>query len=471
MAEPIYDALDGVLARWTMGGAGAPAMKPWVAMLGDDPAEAELRLLALSGQFLGTMVFAAPGSALTALPDLPTLALPSLPDGLRPLANRVLARDRDPARRRMLLELLASRGHAMHPADWLPAASDEDAPDLYAPWRDWVAGAAGADGRTAALDAESWDEFGPAGRAAALTTLRRHDPAAARVLLEAKMGGEVAEARFRLLDALATGLSDADAAFLQAVHAGDRAPRVKALAQNLLARLGWSGEAAGEDVTELAGFFEIQSKGLLRRTKIVAAKPLKTTAQRNRRFSLLNTVGITPFGAALGLSADDLCTMWPWGDDSQLDAGLAVMIERSASDALLVRLLALLAERGAATVQLMLQFAPRLDPAQRDAAAKLLLAKGARFLDLLPLVGGAGSINGMIGAPAGAALLAGLVRKDEEAPRPADLAEELHALGLIASPAAAREAIARLTAIGILAADPRLDMLRLNAALDHGVTG
>lgn len=471
MAEAIYDALDGVLARWTMGGVGAPAMKPWAALLGDDPAEAELRLLALSGQFLGGMVVAAPGSALTALPDLPPLALPSLPDALRPLANRVLARDRDASRRRMLLDLLASRGHAMHPADWLPAVSDEEAPDLYAPWRDWAAGAAGTERGPAALDTESWDDYGPAGRAAALTALRRQDPAAARILLEAKMGGEGAEARFRLLEALATGLSDADAAFLQTLHAGDRAPRVKVLAQTLLARLGRSEEAGGEDVTELAGFFEIQTKGLLRRTKIVAPKPIKTNAQRNRRFALLSSVDIAPFAAALGIASDDLCSMWSWGEDDQLDAGLVVMIERSAPDALVVRLLALLTGRGAATVHLMLLLAPRLDHAHRDAAAKLLLAKGARFLDLLPFAGGTGSVDGAIAAPAGAALLAGLARKDEDAPRPADLAEELHALGLIASTTAAREAIARLTAIGILAADPRLDMLRLNAALDHGVTG
>ena len=30
----------------------------------------------------------------------------------------------------------------MHPADWMPSASEEDVPELYAPWRDWTAAAA-----------------------------------------------------------------------------------------------------------------------------------------------------------------------------------------------------------------------------------------------------------------------------------------------------------------------------------------
>ena len=42
----------------------------------------------------------------------------------------------------------------------------------------------------------------------------------------------------------------------------------------------------------------------------------------------------------------------------------------------------------------------------------------------------------------------------------------IFALGLIASRAAARQALERLNGAGLLQGDPRLDMLRLNAALD-----
>jgi len=48
MVEVIYDALGAALTRWTMGGAAASVAPPaWATHLGDDPGEAELRLLAL----------------------------------------------------------------------------------------------------------------------------------------------------------------------------------------------------------------------------------------------------------------------------------------------------------------------------------------------------------------------------------------------------------------------------------------
>jgi hypothetical protein len=56
------------------------------------------------------------------------------------------------------------------------------------------------------------------------------------------------------------------------------------------------------------------------------------------------------------------------------------------------------------------------------------------------------------------------LRRDDA--KPSDELAELFALGLIASRAAARQALERLNGIGLLQSDPRLDMLRLNAALD-----
>jgi hypothetical protein len=60
-------------------------------------------------------------------------------------------------------------------------------------------------------------------------------------------------------------------------------------------------------------------------------------------------------------------------------------------------------------------------------------------------------------------LLAALQRDDA---KPSDQAAELHALGLIASREGARRSLERLTGAGLVQGDPRLDMLRLNAALD-----
>jgi hypothetical protein len=473
MADAIYDTLGSVLTRWTIGGGPAASAAPvWKAELGDDAAEAELRLLALAGQFLGSMVVAAPAGAVYTPPDIPELALPSVPAPVRPLVRRILARDREAGRRRLLLDFLGARGRTMHPADWMPAANDDDIPAVYAPWRDWAVAAAA---RTAVikrdddgLSAENWGDYWPAAREAALIALRRRDPAAARAVLEAKMDSEGAEIRLRLVSILATRLSDADRPFLETLADGDRAPKVKALAASLLARLGHA--AGGEDVAELAEFFEVQTKGLLRRTKTLTAKTLKTPAQTQRRHALLSSVDATAFAAALQLALDALIGMWCWGDNPQADWMFTSMIARSGPDVAVTVLLDLLSGRGSDAVQLLLPLVPRLDPGQRDETALRMLRVGASFQSVLSIAGATGRTHGAIDFPAAAALLDALRPQDDDA-KPADHTGELHALGLLASTAAARDAIARLNAIGVLSADPRLDMLRLNAALDdHGVT-
>jgi hypothetical protein len=90
MAEAIYDTMSAVLSRWTMGAAGAPTASIWKDELGFEPVEAELRLLALSSQFLGVIVTAEPPVGLHSLPDIPMLALPTVPEALRPLLRRIL---------------------------------------------------------------------------------------------------------------------------------------------------------------------------------------------------------------------------------------------------------------------------------------------------------------------------------------------------------------------------------------------
>ena len=176
MAEDILDALGPALTRWTMGaGAAAGAPAAWRAALGDDAAEAELRLLALSSQFLAVAVVAEPQGALRALPDLPALALPSLPATLRPLVQRVM-QPGQAQMRRYLPHFLAARGWVTHPGDWMPAAHDDDAPEAYAPWRDWSAAAASGEAvstrSAAALTVENWDDHWPAERKVALAELR-----------------------------------------------------------------------------------------------------------------------------------------------------------------------------------------------------------------------------------------------------------------------------------------------------------
>jgi len=471
MAEAIYDALGQVLTRWTMGSAAAPVAHVWKAEIGEDPIEAELRLLALSGQFLGMAVIAEPPADLRALPDLPPLALPTLPEASRSLARRVLAAGYG-QHKRNLAQFAAGRGWTLHPADWMPVASDDDAPDVYAPWRDWIDAAAAGSGPRGASDgltAANWADFWPAARNAALAELRRRDPAAARLLLETRLPGEGADTRLRLLGQLTQGLSEADAPFLETLAAGDRAPKVKALAASLLARLG-RGSAVGEEATELAGFFTLGTKGLLRRSRTIAANVLKTHAQRIRRQTLFAGGDYAGFAAALGLSGEELAAIWVWGDDVQADIELAGMAERSASDAIVADLSAALIKLSLPNFRALLALASRIGPTQRASLAQRVLRGQGSYQDALAIAGGGGRVEAVTDVPAEAALLRALGSADA---RPGDHAPELQALGMLASRAGAQKALERLVrGAGLLQADPRLDMLRLNAALeDRGVQG
>ena len=93
------------------------------------------------------------------------------------------------------------------------------------------------------LTDETWMLGTPAAKVSYVGARRAADPAAALALLEATWGVESADNRLRLLGTLRAELSDADAPFLTGL-AKDRAPRVRELAQRLLARLPG---AAGED--------------------------------------------------------------------------------------------------------------------------------------------------------------------------------------------------------------------------------
>ena len=465
MTEAIFDAMGSVLTRWTMGSAAAPAASVWSAELGTEPGEAELRLLALSGQFLGVAVTAEAPPGLRVLPDIPALALPTVPETLRPLVRRILAAFKEAQRKIELLDFLAARGWTTHPAEWMPAANDDDAPDVYAPWRDW-AGIAASNNvvqRQAGdrLTAENWEDFWPAARKVALAELRRRDPEAARAVLEAKLSSENAEVRLPLLSQLAAGLSEADIPFLEGIAANDRAPKVKALAAALLARLG-QGPAVGEDVAELAGFFSVKMKGLLRRSRVIQFENVKTSARMQRRAALLESADIASLARALSLTPEELVDAWSWDVDRQADAALVGLVARTGTDSLVAQTAEAVSQCDASFF--LVTLTPRLAPGQRsELAEKVLRTRSFSFDVAKTIAGGTARLENPLAAPAGAVLLAAL-RRDNA--KPSDELTELFALGLIASRAAARQALERLNGAGLLQGDPRLDMLRLNAALD-----
>jgi hypothetical protein len=116
---------------------------------------------------------------------------------------------------------------------WLAAVSGE------APAEGAAEGAAeaGADGSA------DWSEGTAGERRAAFTAFRARDPEAARAALEAGFRKEKADLREALVNALATGLSEADEPFLETCL-DDRATGVRLAAQRLLPLLPGSRYAA-----------------------------------------------------------------------------------------------------------------------------------------------------------------------------------------------------------------------------------
>jgi len=119
---------------------------------------------------------------------------------------------RQPSLQELILPAIGRRGH------WLAAQNPA-----------WDYGRGGD-------DESLWQTGGRAARVAALTRVRRRDPAGARALLAAAWASEPADSRAAFLATLQTGLSLADEPFLEAAL-DDRSKDVRQTAADLLARL------------------------------------------------------------------------------------------------------------------------------------------------------------------------------------------------------------------------------------------
>ncbi|MGD9917940.1 MAG: DUF5691 domain-containing protein [Paenirhodobacter sp.] len=458
MAE-ILAQLAEIKARWMTGTPAAPACpEAWRAALGEAP---ELALLALAGAFGQVATRPAPPAAVAPRALLPALALPALPEALRPDLRRILAAKPVPAER--IVALIAARGHVVSPLDWMPEAGATGLPEVYAPWLDWLAERPAPS--AGEPSAETWEEFSPQARIAHVEALRRRDPEAGRALIAAVAPGLAAEPRARLIGLLATGLCAADLPFLATLKA-DRSAKVQSLAQGLRARLGET-ETDAEARAELAAFFELTKVGLLSRRHLLRARPLKTAAQRRRRAELAEQIALAPLAEGLGLSAAALIAAWDFGDGSP---EITAIVARSGSDAeveaLLERLLA--APEAKADPSALIA---RLGPGPRAALAPRLAQRdgsgfGLTAAMLAPLPGTL-DFDTIRRAPAFATLLA-TFQAEVGGATPAtavSAAQGLAHLGLIADRAAAHALIDQFTRAGLGLADPRLALLRLNAAL------
>ena len=256
--DDIETSLARIRGAWTAGGSAldhCPAK--WRGAVSGEATECAM--VALAGHASAVMFRPAPPSPIEPRPLLPALALPIVPDAVRPRLRRVLARKSAAALEQQLVELVAARGFSMHPADWMPSSRDDWAPDLYAPWLDWISGEDKGE-PASELTIETYDQWSWAERRVELAALRRRDPAMARAIVAAKAASEPAELRLKLIDILEASLLTEDGDFLASL-ANDRSDRVRALASAYLARIGWQTDVDAL-ATELAEMVEVQKVGL-----------------------------------------------------------------------------------------------------------------------------------------------------------------------------------------------------------------
>jgi hypothetical protein len=236
---------------------------------------------------------------------------------------------------RHLVDFIAARGYAIHPADWMPSPRGDWTPDAYAPWLDWIRGE-DKPFPPPPLTLDTYERWSPAMRRAALAALRARDPGAARAIIAAKASSEPAERRVMVIEILETGLSDQDAEFLEA-QANDRSDRVQALARLYLARLGRSVDADAL-TTELADMLEVRNSEAPGSRAQLTINVLKTPAQNARRRDLFKLVSLAGLARALRLTEEEIVETAPAGAPEGVEA-FVQMVAATGSDRACRRLL------------------------------------------------------------------------------------------------------------------------------------
>jgi hypothetical protein len=196
-------------------------------------------------------------------------------------------------------------------------------------------------------------------------------------------------------------------------------------------------------------------------THVVAVQP-RNTAQTARRNDLLSTSELVSLSSGLGIGEPDLVATWNWGADPTLDNIFAGVIVRSGSDDAIEAFVA--AVRGGTRVPrgVTAVLSPRLPQELRRELAERDLAQGVSVISLAESACADPMMSGLRRHAAWRTMLSDL---HDSVSRPMAHADELLAFGLLCSPDEAKAMIADLAGVGVPTADPRLDMLRLNAAL------
>jgi hypothetical protein len=488
--EQEQQQVERLMRGWIVGAAPAPAMEQiplsWRPLLQAQPAERQtLIALALCSQYQ-TLLFESQSSVpLQSVPDLPELSLPSLAYNLRPLFRRLLAtlNKQGGLGPGPLLQLLLQRGVCAHPADWLPSPQEERLPKIYWPWSRWVAHQqALGDESDEPLNAENWDAFYPAERLMQLRGMRLTDPDGARALIKECAAREPADKRLRIIEVLATNLSQDDSEYLLSLI-NNRSQKISRLACQFLARLGIAVSGENEEqvrsiAQELAAGYEVKQAGLLRRHTQIVPRSLKSKKQRAIRTESLQKVLFQALAGALQIEESVLAAGWQFSANRDGDNHAFVL---NALNTLPENLLETLLENALSQIDssdqmlsLIQLFIPRLDTASSSRLMYRLLTRkgiGFSFTDCLaysdqPL----SELDwGELTKTRAWQQLLSLIKEHQTNENVyvehGKLPGELTALGLMLPQMLAQQALGTLTEKGMMQADPALDALKLNAQL------
>ncbi|MCZ8261960.1 MAG: DUF5691 domain-containing protein [Beijerinckiaceae bacterium] len=157
------------------------------------------------------------------------------------------------------------------------------------------------------IDETNWIAASPARKSGFIRTLRTQDPARARDIVQAGFAGQHAPARVKVLQAFVVGLARDDIPFLESL-AGDRAPSVRTLAEQLLSRLPGTPAYAAR-LTDVMSRLSLVYSGLLRRRAEIRIEYPATINEWQRPgwlFEILEGLPLDGLAKGLGLSVDEM---------------------------------------------------------------------------------------------------------------------------------------------------------------------
>lgn len=451
-----------------IGGGNAHTFSPdtWKSVAAAAHAEEnERRLLALAGQAFDVAFRPALPKDIENKAPLPLLALPVIPESLRPLFRTAQKQVQSTEALAKILLLVEKRGFVVHPLDWMPSGSDNTAPVVYAPWIDWVSLTEETKEAPEELTVETWDEFYPAARKNLLRTIRQVNPDAARELLMAKAAQEPAEKRLPLIELLKINLSEKDIPYLTDLTS-DRSGKIQSYATRLLAQLGKrskSSKEGDEDLQELANAISKEKKGIILGRWVYKLKVPKNRVQEKRLRELFDLVQLVDLAEKLGTTESDLIKNWHFESNNAFNADFVQMVANSGSEAVVLSLVdQLISDK---STSLAFQLVPRLNTDYRYKVMKTVLSDQPQYLWSLYELGipDLASRDDILSSSLYRQLRKNI--KEADAARQSYVLSQINAIAFIAQPDAARSVLDDMQSLGILLVDPSLALLRLNIAL------